>query len=115
MGPLLGTGLYAIGGYAFTFYASSLFFVVFFFFISCLFPKRLDVITSEDKPTTQEMLYSSLSRSFTGQIPEGDVTIGKLVTDRRFFFAGITAFLGYFCYGYMEPLLALRLKEFNLT
>lgn len=114
MGPLIGTGLYSIGGYAFTFYASSAFFVVFFFFISCLFPKKLDVLSEEDKMTAQEQLYSSLSRSFNGQVPEGEVSIGKLITDRRFFFAGFTAFLGYFCYGYMEPLLAYRLKDFEL-
>lgn len=115
MGPLIGTVLYAIGGYAFTFYSFSVFFVIFFCFISCLFPKKLDIISDEDKMTAQEQLYASLSRSFNGQIPEGEVSIGKLVSDRRFFFAGTTAFLGYFCYGYMEPLLAFRLKEFDLS
>ena len=115
LGPLIGTALYSIGGYAFTFYAFSTFFVVFFFFIGCLFPKRLDDIHEGEIHSKTQELYSSLSRSFTGRVSEGDVTFRALLSDRRYFFAGMTALLGYFCYGFMEPLLALRLKEFDLT
>jgi MFS family permease len=42
MGPLIGTLLYSLGGYAFTFYAFASFFVVFFFFIGVLFPSHLN-------------------------------------------------------------------------
>lgn len=115
LGPLIGTALYSVGGYAFTFYAFSSFFVVFFFFIGCLFPRHLDVINEgENNAQTQEMM-TSLSRSFSGKISEGEVTIGGLMANRRFLFSGLTALLAYFCYGYMEPLLAFRLKDFQLT
>jgi len=115
LGPLIGTVLYSAGGYGFTFYAFSTFFVAFFFFITCLFPKKLDVVSDEDKNMQTQEMYTSLSRSFTGRLSEGEVTIGKLLSDKRFFFAGATASLAYFCYGYMEPLLALRLKDFDLN
>ena len=109
LGPLIGTALYSIGGYAFTFYAFSTFFVVFFFFIGCLFPKQLDAIHEGEINYNSQELYSSLSRSFTGRASEGDVTFLSLLSDRRYFFSGVTALLGYFCFSFMEPLLALRL------
>lgn len=38
-----------------------------------------------------------------------------LLKNRRYLFAAISASLGYFLYGFMEPILAFRLSEFNLT
>ena len=37
-----------------------------------------------------------------------------LLCNRRFFFASVSGALGYFLYGFMEPILAFRMKDFNL-
>jgi hypothetical protein len=38
-----------------------------------------------------------------------------LLKNKRYLFASFTGALGYFLYGYMEPILAFRLAEFNLS
>jgi len=37
-----------------------------------------------------------------------------LLRNRRFLFAALSATLGYFLYGFMEPILAFRVKDFDL-
>ena len=38
----------------------------------------------------------------------------ELLRNPRFFFAASSGTLGYFLYGFMEPILAFRVKEFNM-
>ena len=47
---------------------------------------------------------------------DSEVNIGtfELLRNARFFFAASSGTLGYFLYGFMEPILAFRVKEFNL-
>jgi len=42
------------------------------------------------------------------------VTAFQLLRFPKFFFAALSGTLGYFLYGFMEPVLAFRVKEFNL-
>lgn len=44
MGPILGSILYSIGGYSFTFYAFGSIFVIASLFIKKVFPKNIDAI-----------------------------------------------------------------------
>jgi len=43
------------------------------------------------------------------------VSICALLCQARFFFAAVSGSLCYFTYTYMEPILAARLLDFNLT
>jgi hypothetical protein len=43
------------------------------------------------------------------------VRMVDLMGNKRFFMAGCSATLGYFLYGFMEPILAFRVKDFHLT
>ena len=54
-----------------------------------------------------------LDNSDTGPVPQ----IGNLELLMRpnFFFAASSGTLGYFLYGFMEPILAFRVKEFDLN
>lgn len=42
LGPLIGSGLYALGGYLFIFYAFGSIFIVFSFFVKMVFDESID-------------------------------------------------------------------------
>jgi len=42
IGPIIGSTLYHIGGFAFTFFAFGSMFVIFMLFVKKMFPKRID-------------------------------------------------------------------------
>ena len=46
MGPLIGSGLYALGGYLFIFYAFGSLFIVFSFFIKSIFDDKIDSLNA---------------------------------------------------------------------
>jgi DHA1 family multidrug resistance protein-like MFS transporter len=46
MGPLIGSGLYALGGYLFIFYAFGSLFIVFSFFIKSIFDDSIDTMNA---------------------------------------------------------------------
>lgn len=49
------------------------------------------------------------------EIDEVDkVTNCKLICNPKFLFASSSGALGYFLYGFMEPILAFRMKDFKL-
>jgi MFS family permease len=51
MGPLIGSFLYALGGYKFIFYAFGLLFLVSSFFIKAIFPETIDKMGIESAQT----------------------------------------------------------------
>ena len=44
-----------------------------------------------------------------------NVSVLGLLMHPRFFFACMSGSLGYFLYGFMEPILAFRIKDYNLS
>jgi MFS family permease len=151
LGPLIGSGLYALGGYRFIFFSFGSLFVVASFFIKAVFGPNIDAINTSSnesaskssgrnsyrdddfKParTNQQRLRIERSNSYdeeclpsSGEIlkqrqaeEESKVVIGtfELLKYPRFFFAALSGTLGYFLYGFMEPILAFRIEKFELT
>jgi MFS family permease len=57
LGPLIGSGLYAIGGYNFIFFSFGGLFIFLNFWIPCIFPSRVDGDPEDDTykaPTTTD-------------------------------------------------------------
>ena len=102
MGPLIGSFLYAIGGYQFIFYSFGFLFIIASAFVKGIFPVSIDRMGNQGD---EEL-----------EMVDSEVNIGtfELLGNARFFFAASSGTLGYFLYGFMEPILAFRVKEFNL-
>jgi MFS family permease len=152
LGPLIGSGLYSIGGYKFIFFSFGSLFIVFSAFIKGIFDDSIDKkfgssTNSSPAPTTSNRLASNengfvrqLNMSADNLIPEHDddfaqvneienssnesmeddgekISIGtfELLMYPKFLFAALSGTLGYFLYGFMEPVLAFRVSSFNLT
>jgi MFS family permease len=131
MGPLIGSFLYAIGGYRFIFYSFGLLFVISSFFVKSIFPATVDGIGAESIHSSSDKVTQNSSpnlrdeeRTHSVEMMESDyqsdddekINIGtfELLKNARFFFAAASGTLGYFLYGFMEPILAFRVKEFDL-
>lgn len=131
LGPLIGSGLYSIGGYQFIFFSFGSFFIVFSAFIRCIFDEKIDNQNFEDDNLSTGTRGNTIGGSIRNFI-ENDVEVDdnfanandrrkddeeriiigtfELLKYPRFFFAALSGTLGYFLYGFMEPILAFRVS-----
>lgn len=139
LGPILGSALYSLGGYVFIFYSFGTLFIgcstlirgVFPSYvdnlrndmatdtISCKSPQKLDKI---DDFQSADKLGNLRPDSPTEILIEDDeietrLNIGtfELLKYPQFTFAALSGTIGYALYGFMEPVLAVRVKEFHLS
>ena len=148
MGPLIGSMLYAIGGYLFIFYTFGSIFIIFSFFISSIFTDEIDRMAPAIKDTensddfkrplggrvfpkknekvasmnmTDDDFFNQTSKINIADIEQGSeeqqyvVGTFELLCIPKYLLACMSATLGYFLYSFMEPVLALRAGDFNLT
>lgn len=151
LGPLIGSGLYSIGGYHFiyNFFGSS--FVVFSFFIKVIFNEEIDKLNAASISSNSARLSddygriqpevpdvemeendddfkAEVQRNATPDLQNGNggrigadetlqiqISTFELLQYPKFLFASLSATLGYFLYGFMEPVLAVRVGEFGLS
>lgn len=122
VGPFIGSILYMIGGYKFIFYAYGFFFLLISITIRFMFDSYID------GPSPQLKETESLEQKVVKEIQEGDdnymevdknitnpVSLWELLGHARYFFAALSGSLSYFMYCFMEPILANRLKHYNLS
>lgn len=136
VGPIIGSSLYAALGYSHTFfiYGSMLFFLA--FVIKLNFPDG-EVDESQDDRFMEsgQRIYEDDLSSFKNELtPEKHdefekdyddeylsissqrkVTVCGLLSNARFTFAALASCLCYFAYSFLEPILAERLTDFDLT
>ena len=132
MGPLLGSVLYSLGGYDFIFYSFGGFFLLISFFVKLLFSAEIDgdaqtnSVDDDFLKVPEEAEQAIEAEDF---VDEKHPTINidnvdadfrpvgacDLLGNTRFVFASLSGMLGYFLYGFLEPILAMRVKEFDLT
>ena len=138
LGPLIGSFLYSLGGYRFIFFSFGSLFVFLSFFVNAIFPASVDKTTSSEQSSREDAYqrpqsddvgdaYVNADREINiedrdpgadaGGIDRKMYKIGtfELLKHPRYFFAATTGALGYFLYDFMPPILAFRLKDFNLT
>ena len=136
VGPIIGSTLYSLLGYAHTFYIYGSFLIFLSFIIKLNFPgdneddsDLVDDNFADSNARLYEDDLSSFKNELTPQknreddlygdqdnIPEDKkVSIGKLLCHARFTMAALSSALCYFTYSFMEPILAERLVDFDLN
>ena len=130
VGPIVGSALYSFFGYSNTFYIYGSFLVFLACVIKCNFPEksnnddRLSDIKSlllegySNADVSQPIVYQTSMVVDLDSIKEEPVVqVGycALLKEARFTLAALSSALCYFTYSFMEPILAQRLVEFNLT
>ena len=131
VGPIIGSSLYSLLGYAHTFFIYGSFLVFLSFIVKLNFPEGETTETEDDNYQAQQSQaqYGDDMSSFRNDLtpvkkvesfsdeidPEDRVSIMKLLCSARFTMAALSSALCYFTYSFMEPILAQRLVEFDLT
>lgn len=105
VGPVVGSLFYELIGFAGTFYIIGGIFII-------IFPILLKVIPST--VDTKEEFNISENSDSVEEISVG-VTYLKLFWNKNYTMSALAAFWAYFNYWYLEPVLALRLMEFDLS
>ena len=59
LGPLLGSGLYSIGGYIFIFYSFGSIFLLFSFFVRAIFGEEVDKMGVKSAKTSRQNSFAS--------------------------------------------------------
>jgi MFS family permease len=98
MGPLMGAGLYEIGGYILPFATLALLYFLTYPMLSYTLLK----INKESKQTPRKRL-------------KPEVKVMSLLTNRRFFFGCISQIVVYSSITYLQPILALHLQMFGYS
>ena len=131
VGPVIGSALYSLLGYAHTFFVFGSFLVFLSFVIKLNFPEDEEIVTNNDDDRFMgSNVYDDLS-SFRNEVTptkqnnkklndEIDSSMNKvsmcsLLCSGRYTFAALSSALCYFNYSFMEPILAERLVDFDLS
>ena len=109
-GPLVGSTLYSLFGFADTFYAAGGFMLAFAILVRLKFPTSGKEIKPDAllKESPEENDVESLNTL-------KPVTIKELLLRARFTLAALSSALCYFVYSFQEPILAPRLNELHLN
>ena len=104
LAPLVGSGLYAIGGYLASFYAISLT-NLFFYFL--LIAPVLAVINCKEKELSKRLRVTTQQEDLIGYC--------ELFSVKRFFFGFLGIFLQIFSYYYIMTNLSFRLLDLKIN
>lgn len=113
LGPVIGTFLYSIFGFSMTFFLIGACFLGLTFLLSFLVPSSIDKKDEEVIPETARRISMYEEKV----IPTTTEPIGffKLLCTGKFLFAGLGGLMAMFMFCFMEPVLAFRLQEFNIS
>jgi MFS family permease len=101
LGPLIGTGLFTVGGYVFMLSALGVVFIVMGVLMPFILPKYLDQ-------------YTDLEQGEIVHEEAHGVTVGSLLTMPRYLMPCLAGFLGYFQFDFFGPILGIRLLDMGL-
>jgi MFS family permease len=103
IGPIIGSTLYTFLGFDKTFFLYGSAVIVFAIFVTCKAERYFHrpIVHSEIQISNEDDDFKTES-----SLPPKKIQIIDLFRSTRFFFAGLSGSLCYFCYSYLEPILA---------
>jgi len=114
LGPVIGSSIYAFAGFGVTFFLIGGVFLILTPILYCLIPDSIDKKADkvETEVTRRIQTYED-NQSVDDRI--NHVSFCKLLSTRSFFIASFGGMMANFMYCYMEPVLAFRISEFNIS
>jgi len=113
LGPVMGSAIYSLYGFSPTFFIIGALFMALTPILYLLIPNSIDmqddVETEIDKNIHEYEEHQSIRDKRT------KVSFCKLLSTRRFIIASMGGMMANFMYCYMEPVLAFRIKEFDIA
>ena len=118
IGPAIGSLLYLIGGLKFMFFSLAFVFILAGLFVRIIFLPEIDnieVVQSDDRDDEYGEDKFEEDNGSNVKLNSKVSNIGLLTSSCRYTFACLAASYSYFLYSFMEPILAIRLEEYELS
>mmetsp|Transcript_18746 Transcript_18746/g.16596 ORF Transcript_18746/g.16596 Transcript_18746/m.16596 type:complete len:350 (+) Transcript_18746:167-1216(+) len=113
LGPVLGSALYSLYGFSGTFFIMGTVFLMLTPILYCLIPNSIDM--QDHLETDVERKIHDYEDHQSTEDKNIKVSFCKLLGTRRFIIASMGGMMANFMYCYMEPVLAFRIKEFDIA
>lgn len=114
LGPVLGSAIYAFAGFSSTFFIIGGVFLILTPILFCLLPDSIDR-TDNPVETDVEKRLHQYEDSRPIESLGTKVSFKKLLSIRRFLLASMGGMMANILYCFMEPVLAFRLSEFDIS
>ena len=118
IGPAIGSVLYSLFGFSYTFLIVAAYFLSLVPVMYILIPSSIDgnQNTNENSTATDARVseYEEITTG-AGDTYVGDITFGKLLSIPKFNMAALSGLMGYFVYCYFEPVLSFRVESFGVS
>jgi len=114
LGPVIGSSVYAFFGFSMTFFVIGGAFLLLTPMLYFLIPSSID-LKDEEMETDVEKRLHIYEETHTNRNIKTKVSFSKLIFTRRFFLAAMGGMMANFMYCYMEPVLAFRISEFEVS
>lgn len=114
LGPVIGSSIYAFFGFSATFFVIGIIFLFLTPLLYSLIPNSIDMQDEQVETGTEKRIHEYQDMQ-SQEDKESKVSFCKLLTTGRFFIASMGGMMANFMYCYMEPVLAFRISEFNVT
>jgi MFS family permease len=112
LGPLIGTGFFAIGGYKFMLVCMGIVFLVGTVAMAFVFADFLDDYTERDKRALSERNQAADTEDYS---LIGQISYRQIFSIPAYLLPCLAGLLGYLIYDYQVPILGLRLIELGLS
>lgn len=114
LGPVIGSSIYAFAGFSWTFFIIGLVFLVLTPILYVLIPDSINK-NDDHVETNIERKMHEFEDSQSTRSKKLKVSFWKLLTTRRFLIASMGGMMSNFMYTFMEPVLAFRISQFNVS
>jgi MFS family permease len=117
VGPVIGATLYTFIDFQGTFYLIGGIFLISVVILSWVIPETINKTDKREEGFSSDRLEEAPSKKDedTTSQEEHAITYTEVLKQRIFVCSAIAAFFGYFDVSFMEPVLSLRLMEFDLS
>eukprot|EP00344_Euplotes_crassus_P004222 CAMPEP_0196996980 /NCGR_PEP_ID=MMETSP1380-20130617/2738_1 /TAXON_ID=5936 /ORGANISM="Euplotes crassus, Strain CT5" /LENGTH=358 /DNA_ID=CAMNT_0042413105 /DNA_START=379 /DNA_END=1455 /DNA_ORIENTATION=+ len=114
LGPVIGSSIYAFFGFSPTFFVIGIIFLFLTPLLYCLIPNSIDRGNANVETDAEKMIHEYQDHQ-SERDKNARVSFFKLLGTRRFLIASMGGMMANFMYCYMEPVLAFRISEFEIS
>lgn len=111
----MGSSIYAMSGFTMTFFLIGGIFACLTPILYVLIPDSIDKKEGPHVETDSERAIHTYEEAHSRDMAKGKISILKLLCTRKFLLAAMGGMMSLFMYCYMEPVLAFRIEEFDIS
>lgn len=114
LGPVIGSSIYALAGFSYTFFIIGGAFIILTPLLYILIPDSINKRDNDVETDVEKRLH--MYEEMKPPVEDhSKVSFCRLLTNRKFLLASMGGMMANFMYCFMEPVLAFRISEFDIS